>query len=258
MRIRARSQTFADRQDPIAHTLIRDHEVALKATVRALDLANRYHHRTHIVHVSTRQECELLAERPPWVSSEVTLHHLFLNQDDYSRFGNRIKVNPAIKNKEDNSALLEALKSGTIDMIASDHAPHTLSEKNQSELNRVPSGLPVVENSLGLMLRCAEQGLCKLEEVIHWCCEAPAQVYNLGHKKGKIALGYDADLVLINPKLGHRIEDERQYTHCKWSPWHGEEFQAWPETTIVLGQVAFDKGKANLECRGTNPFQTDG
>jgi len=156
-------------------------------------------------------------------------------------------MNPSIKNKADNEALFSALLDGTIEVIATDHAPHTTEEK-QLPYPKCPSGLPAVENSLALMLNEVNQGRCSIEQVVAWMCEAPARVWDMKHK-GKIAVGYDADLVLVDMDLKIEVKNEDQQTKCGWSPWHGTTLQGWPVRTWVMGHEVFRKqdGKDQFE-----------
>jgi dihydroorotase len=178
------------------HSLIRDHKAALIATQRAVDLADRHNHRFHVLHVSTAEEVEFLRTSSNLITAEACPHHLLFNVNDYDRLGSLVQMNPSIKNPEDNSALWAGLLDGTIQVIATDHAPHTLEEKAQP-YPQSPSGLPAVENSLALILNEVNQGRCSLQQVVSWMCEAPAKVWSI-NKKGRIATGYDADLVLID------------------------------------------------------------
>ncbi len=253
LRIRQRTEQYKSRTDFDVHSIVRDNEAARLATVRAMDLARRHKHRTHILHVSTKEECELFATRGEFVTAECAPHHMMMSIDDYARLKGYAKMNPSLKSPEDSKALWQALKDGRIDMIATDHAPHTMEEKTRASVWDVPAGVPAIENSLGLMLDAANKGQCTLEQVIRWMCEAPAEVYHLP-RKGKIAKGCDADLTLIDMKHKHTIYNERQFTKVKWSPWNGMTCTGWPVTTIVLGQVAFENGNPKLDCRGKNAF----
>ena len=190
------------------------------ATRRATDLAIRHKHRFHVLHVSTAAELEILAEPSPYITAEACLHHLFFNIDDYDRLGSRIQMNPSIKTAADNAGLWEGLLCGQLQVIATDHAPHTLEEKAQP-YPASPSGLPAVENSLALMLNQVVAGKCTLNQVASWMSDAPARVWGIVGK-GRIATGYDADLVLVNLEEERTIEDATQHTKTKWSPWSGE------------------------------------
>jgi dihydroorotase len=235
------------------HSQIRDHRAARIATARALDLAARYHHRFHVLHVSTADEVELLRSGldgpvAGLVTAEACPHHLFFNIDDYARLGSKIQMNPSIKTAHDNAALWEALDEGSIQVIATDHAPHTLEEKAKPYPGS-PSGLPAVENSLALVLDQVNKGRCTLEQVVHWMCDAPARVWDLVDK-GRIQEGWHADLVLVDLQKTATIRDEEQITKCGWSPWHGSELTGWPVRTCVMGQEVFRDGKVDATARG--------
>ena len=231
------------------HSLIRDHRAALIATQRAVELAERHQHRFHVLHVSTADEARFLAEhRGPYVTAEACPHHLFFNLDDYDRLGSLVQMNPSIKTAADNAALWEALHGGAIQVIATDHAPHTLEEKRQP-YPKSPSGLPAVENSLALMLDAAHRGLCTLEQIVHWMCDAPARVWDIVNK-GRIAEGCDADLVLVDLQKTATIRNEDQVTKSGWSPWHGVTLTGWPVRTWVMGRTVFHDGKIDANTRG--------
>ncbi len=250
--VRANQARLAGRTDVAAHSEVRDHAAALIATRRAIDLARRHGHQFHILHVSTADELPEIKAAPPWVTAEVCLHHLFFNVDDYTRLGSLIKMNPSIKLKRDNEALWQALLDGTITVIATDHAPHTLEEKAQP-YPACPSGLPAVENSLALMLNQVNAGRCTLSQVVHWMSAEPARIWHLPGK-GRIEVGADADLVLVDMQLRQTIENERQETKTRWSPWAGVALQGWPVRTWVHGQEVFrwEQGEPNfnLSVRG--------
>ncbi len=223
------------------HSQIRDHRAAIVCTQRAVDLAVRHNHRFHVLHVSTGVEAEFLRENHGLITAEACPHHLFFNVDDYPRLGSRIQMNPSIKNKEDNAALWKALDDGRIQVIATDHAPHTLEEKAKP-YPESPSGLPAVENVLALMLNQVNQGRCTLEQIVNWMCDAPARVWDIVDK-GRIERGYHADLVLVDMQKQKQILDEEQVTRSKWSPWHGETLTGWPVRTFVMGREVFRDGK---------------
>lgn len=230
------------------HSKIRDHAAALIATKRAIDLAIRHKHLFHVLHVSTAAEVEPIAAARPYVTAEVCLHHLFFNIDDYERLGSLIQMNPSIKTKADNETLYSALLAGKIQVIATDHAPHTLEEKRQP-YPKSPSGLPAVENSLALMLNEVHHGRCSIEQVVHWMCDAPARVWNIVNK-GRIEVGRDADLVLVDLNRTHTIRNEDQVTKCGWTPWDGVTLTGLPLRTWVMGQEVFREGKFNEKRLG--------
>ena len=230
------------------HSQSRDEAAAVIATKRALDLAIRHRHRFHVLHVSTAAETELLRDPQGLITAEACPHHLFFNVDDYERLGSLVQMNPSIKTSADNEGLWRALKDGRIQVIATDHAPHTLEEKQQP-YPKSPSGLPAVENSLALMLDCVNAGICSLESVVHWMCDAPSRVWDMVGK-GRIAEGYDADLVLVDLGRKQTVRNENQQTKCGWSPWDGVTLQGWPVRTIVGGKTVFLDGKFDESIRG--------
>lgn len=246
--VRANRALFTGTTDVADHSKIRDVTAAVTATRRALDLARRHRHRFHVLHVSTGAELELLADHGGLVTAEACPHHLFLNTGDYSRLGTLLQTNPSVKTEQDNEQLWQALKGGTIQVIATDHAPHTRQEKQQP-YPASPSGMPCVENSLALLLNQVHLGNCTLEQVVHWMCDAPARVWDIVGK-GRIAEGYDADLVLVDLNLAREVRNEEQLTKCGWSAWHGQTLTGWPVRTWVMGCNVFCAGTIDETYRG--------
>lgn len=246
--VRANAARYADSTDVADHSNIRDHEAALIATRRALDLSRRHQHQFHVLHVSTAEEADLLRDRPEWVTAEVCPHHLFFNVDDYPRLGTRIQMNPSVKNASDNAALWNALVQGHIQIIATDHAPHTLEEKSAS-YPKSPSGMPAVENSLALLLDRVHQGHCTLQQVVQWMCAGPAEIWHVPNK-GHIRVGYDADLVLVDLTKEATIQDHEQVTKSGWSAWHGTTLRGWPVRTWVMGKEVFRDGQITSDPAG--------
>jgi len=242
-------QQYAKTTDVADHSRIRDHRAALVATKRAIDLAVRHQHRFHVLHVSTGQETGLLRDHHDLVTAEACPHHLFFNVGDYERLGTLIQMNPSIKTAEDNEQLWTALQEGTIQVVATDHAPHTMEEKQQP-YPKSPAGLPAVENSLALMLNQVNEGRCTLEQVVHWMCDAPSRVWDIVNK-GRIEVGYDADLVLVDLEKTAEIRNEEQQSKCGWSPWHGESLTGWPIRTWVRGHLAYCEGAFNDQQLGS-------
>ncbi len=232
--VQANAERLKGTTDISDHSRIRDERAAVIATRRATDLARRHQHRFHVLHVSTAAELPLLANASPYVTAEVCVHHLYFNVDDYARLGSRIQMNPSVKTAADNAGLWQALLDGTIQIIATDHAPHTLEEKSRP-YPQSPSGLPAVENSLALLLDRVVAGECSITQVASWMSDAPARVWGLVGK-GRIEPGYDADLVLVDLKRRKTIRDEEQLTKSRWSPWHGQTLTGWPVATFVGGQ----------------------
>lgn len=249
--IRANREALGEPSSVADHSRIRDRRAAVIATRRAVDLALRHDHRFHVLHVSTREEAALLAEvaqRRRLVTGEACLHHLLFHLGDYQRLGTRVQMNPSLKTREDNEALWRALADGALQVVATDHAPHTLEEKGRP-YPESPSGLPAVEVSLALMLDQVHRGRCSLEQVVRWMCEAPARVWDVVGK-GAIVEGWDADLVLVDLAKTATVRDQDQVTRCGWSPWHGVTLTGWPVRTWVLGRTVFQDGRFDLTVRG--------
>ncbi len=246
--VQANALKYRDSTDVADHSRIRNHEAAIIATRRALDLAFRHQHRFHVLHVSTGDETQLFVEHQNLITAEACLLHLFFNVDDYARLGTLIQANPAIKTADDNRRLWQALQDGKLQVVATDHAPHTLEEKQQGYPNS-PSGMPAIENSLALMLNQVNQGRCTLEQVVQWMCDAPARVWDIVNK-GRIKVGYDADLVLVDLDRTRQVRNEEQQAKCGWSPWHGEELTGWPVRTWVMGHEVYRDGQFDLSRQG--------
>jgi dihydroorotase len=246
--VQANTERLAGTTDVADHSRIRDHEAAIIATRRAIDLAKRHGHRFHVLHVSTGAETELFSDHQGLITAEVCPHHLFFNIDDYARLGTLVQMNPSIKTKEDNQLLWQALLDGKIQVIATDHAPHTWEEK-QAAYPKSPSGLPAVENSLVLLLDQVNQGRCTVEQVVQWMSEAPARVWDIVNK-GRIEVGYDADLVLVDMQKTAEIRNEQQQTKSGWSPWHGQQLTGWPVRTWVMGHEVFRDGQFDESQKG--------
>jgi dihydroorotase len=246
--VRRNKAHYAGETDVAVHSKIRDHRAALVATQRAADLARRHRHRFHVLHLSAAEEIPVVADHGGVITAEVCPHHLFFNVDDYARLGSLIQMNPSVKTKADNEALWQALLDGVIQVIATDHAPHTLEEKAQP-YPASPSGLPAVENVMALMLNEVNRGRCTLGQVAHWMCDAPARVWDIVNK-GRIAEGYDADLVLVNMQLEKTIRNAEQETKCRWSPWDGVTLRGWPVRTFVMGREVYRDGAIDDTVRG--------
>lgn len=247
--VRANKERFAGTSDITDHSRIRDVNAAVIATRRATELARRHRHRFHVLHVSTAAELPLLADASPYVTAEVCPHHLFFNVDDYGRLGSRVQMNPSIKTADDNAALWQALLEGRVQVIATDHAPHTLEEKSQPYPSS-PSGLPAVENSLALMLDRVVAGECSMVQVASWMSDAPARVWDIVGK-GRIAPDYDADLVLVDLEKEKTIRDADQHTKSRWSPWDGKTLVGWPVETWLGGRLVWsDEAGFDSAVRG--------
>ncbi|MEM6656064.1 MAG: dihydroorotase [Planctomycetota bacterium] len=246
--VRANAERLAGTTDVADHSRVRDHAAALIATKRAIDLAKRHHHRFHVLHVSTGDETDLLADHGGLITGEACCHHLLFNTDDYERLGTLVQMNPSLKTADDSRRLWRALVDGRLQVVATDHAPHTLEEKRKP-YPQSPSGLPAVENALALMLNESNLGRCTIEQVVHWMCDAPARVWDLVGK-GRIAVGYDADLVLVDLNKTETVQNDQQLTKCRWSPWDGVELTGWPVRTWVNGEQVYAGGRVNDAVRG--------
>ena len=239
--IRENARRIGKTTNVAKHSVIRDEQAALTAVRCAINLALQYEHRFHVLHVTTAAEADLLEDYRHILSAEVCPQHLLLNVDDYMRLGTLAQVNPSLKTAEDNERLWQALFDGNIQVIASDHAPHAWDEKCK-RYPESPSGMPMVENSLAIMLNQVNLGRCSLEQVVQWMCDAPARVWDIVDK-GRIEVGYDADLVLVDMNKSAAIENAHQETKCKWSAWHGEKLSGWPVRTWVVGHEVFRDGE---------------
>jgi len=226
-----------------AHPLIRSNEACVRSTDMAIGLATKYGSRLHVLHLSTKEEVALLDTKPlaeKKITGEVCVHHLWFTDKDYSKRGNFIKWNPAIKSETDRKALREALKNGKLDVVATDHAPHTLEEKSNPYLTS-PSGGPSVQHSLTLMLELAKQGYYTIEEVVNKMCHAPATLFQVA-ERGFIREGYFADMVLVDPSANWTISKENILYKCGWSPFDGVTLSNRVKTTFVNGEIAYNDG----------------
>jgi dihydroorotase len=246
--VRANAARLAGTSDVADHSRIRDHEAALVATRRAFDLAKRHRHRFHLLHVTTGAETQLLADHQQLITAEACLPHLMFTVEDYPRLATLLQANPSVKTKQDQAQLWASLVDNEIQVIATDHAPHALEEKQQ-DYPQSPSGMPSIENSLALMLNEVHQGRLTLSRLVEAMCDAPARVWDIVDK-GRIVEGYDADLVLVDLQRTQQIRNEEQATKCGWSPWHGQELTGWPVRTWVNGQVVFQDGKLETSPLG--------
>ena len=230
------------------HSRIRDHRAAVQATLRAIDLATRHNHRFHVLHVSTADEVAILGQQNDLITAEACPHHLFLDTSDYARLGTLAQMNPSLKSADDRAALWKGLGSGAIQILATDHAPHTLEEK-RAPYPASPSGVPAVELFLPLMLNEVNRGQCTLQDLATWMSDGPARIWDIVGK-GRIEPGYDADLVLVDMAMEREVRNEDQHCKCGWTPWHGTSLTGWPVRTWVGGRTVFADGRVETEPRG--------
>lgn len=243
--IAANKQKYANADNASFHPLIRDAEACFESSFSAIQLAKQNDTRLHILHISTARELQLFSNMMPLdkkrITSEVCVHHLHFTADDYARLGNLIKCNPAIKAPENRDALWEALLDDRLDIIATDHAPHTWEEKQQAYA-QAPAGLPLVQHSLLMMLHYVQQGKISLEKVVQKMAHAPAICFQV-RERGFIREGYFADLVLVDMNSSTTVKKENILYKCGWSPLEGTQFPASITHTIVSGNVVYEHGK---------------
>lgn len=226
------------------HPVIRDAEACYRSSSLAVELAAKYNTRLHLLHLSTAREMSLLHSGIPLsekrITAEVCVHHLLFDNRDYFTLGNLIKWNPAIKSAEDKEALFQGLLEGKIDVVATDHAPHTLAEKQNTYFS-APSGGPLVQHSLVAMLEFCSQGRLKPEQVVDKMCHAPAELFRI-HGRGYIREGYYADLVIVDPNRRWTVATDNLLYKCGWSPLTGMSFSSAVTHTFVNGNLVYDQG----------------
>ncbi len=228
------------------HAHIRSDEACYISSSKAVNLASKFDTRLHVLHLTSAKEMSLF--RPGKVSdknitAEVCVHHLWFDERDYIKYGTRIKWNPSVKCQKDKEALWEALLSDKIDVIATDHAPHTLEEKNNTYF-KAPSGGPLVQHSLVAMLEMVKKGFIPVEKVIQKMCHAPADLFRID-KRGYIREGYFADLVLIDPNKSWIVSPENILFKCGWSPFEGTEFSHKIHATFINGEEVYKNDKVS-------------
>lgn len=243
--IAANKLKYPDADNASFHPKIRDAEACFESSFSAIQLAKQNDTRLHILHISTARELQLFSNMMPLdkkrITSEVCVHHLHFTAEDYARLGNLIKCNPAIKAPENRDALWEALLDDRLDIIATDHAPHTWEEKQQPYA-QAPAGLPLVQHTLLMMLHYVQKGKISLEKVVQKMSHAPAVCFQV-RERGYIREGYFADLVLVDLNQVTTVSKDNILYKCGWSPLEGTEFPARITHTIVSGNVVYEQGK---------------
>ncbi|MDR3712739.1 MAG: dihydroorotase [Puia sp.] len=226
------------------HPIIRDEEACFESSLTAIQFAKKHGSRLHVFHLSTAREMQLFSNMLPAeekrITAEVCVHHLHFTSDDYPRLGNRIKCNPAIKAPNNKAALWEALLDDRLDLIATDHAPHTLAEKDESYV-KAHAGLPLVQHSLSLMLSYVEQGVISLEKCVEKMSHAVARCFRITDR-GFIREGYYADLVIVDPSRPYTIGPENIFYKCGWSPLEGLRLPYSVTHTFVNGHLVYGNG----------------
>ncbi|WP_118973883.1 dihydroorotase [Taibaiella koreensis] len=250
--IKANKEKYADADNASFHPLIRNEEACFESSFSAVQLAKQHGTRLHILHISTERELQLFTNMFPIkdkrITNEVCVHHLHFTADDYARLGTLIQCNPAIKAPHHKEALWKALLDDRLDIIATDHAPHTWEEKQQP-YGKAPSGLPLVQHSLQMMLHYVQEGRISLEKVVEKMCHAPAECFRI-EERGYLREGYWADLVLVDPHTSYTVDKSNILYQCGWSPLEGNTFPATVTHTIVSGNVVFEQGKLNDSVKG--------
>jgi dihydroorotase len=234
------------------HPIIRSEKACYEATKRAIDLANKYKARLHILHLTTEAETHLFRNDIPLeeknITTEVSVHHLWFSDTDYKHLGTLIKWNPAIKTEKDKSGLLKALLDDRIDLVTTDHAPHTLDEKHKPYFQAM-SGAPIVQHSLNIMLEFYKQGLISLEKIAEKMCHNPATLYKI-ENRGFIREGYFADLTIVDLNSNWTVSKENILSKCGWSPLDGTVFQTKVTHTFVNGHLTYENGNFDETKRG--------
>lgn len=248
----ARAKTEYGENVPMSeHPAIRSANACLLSSSQAVDLARRHDSLLHVLHLTTAIEMGLFSKAhrsEKRITAEVCVHHLWFDESRYKDLGTRIKCNPAIKSAEDRQALIKALAEGRIDIIATDHAPHTISEKGKSYF-KAPAGLPLVQHVMQCLFDLAADGQISYENIVDKTSHAVADIFGVVDR-GYVREGYFADFVLMNPDKPHKVTSANLLAKCHWSPFEGHTFHSSVDTTIVNGVVVFEHGELTGEIVG--------
>ena len=243
--LKAAQEKYGDDIPMAEHPLIRSEEACYLSSSQAVALAKETGARLHVFHVSTAKELELFRNDIPLkekkITAEVCIHHLWFSAEDYETKGTRIKWNPAVKTKDDRAALWEGLNTDLLDVLATDHAPHTNEEKNQV-YTKVPSGGPLVQHALPALLTAYHQGKITLKKIVQKACHNPALLFDV-IDRGYIREGYYADLVILDLNKEFEVTKNDILYQCGWSPFEGAQFKGYVEATLLNGQLAYSKGQ---------------
>ncbi len=226
------------------HPIIRSREACYKSSKMAVELATKHKAPLHILHITTKEEVALFTQQPledKLITAEACAHHMFFNSDDYAEKGAQIKCNPAIKDEEDRLAIIQGLIDGNIDVVATDHAPHTWDEK-QGKYFSAPAGLPLTQFAVQALLEHVHRGIMSLPQMVEKWSHNVAKRYKM-IDRGFIREGYWADLVLIDMEQPYEVKREAVVSKCGWSPFEGYTFKSTIDTTIVSGQIAYQNGE---------------
>ena len=234
------------------HPEIRSTEACYLSSSMAVALAKKHNTRLHVLHLSTAKELELFDNSLPSeekkITAEVCVHHLWFSEKDYDKFGSKIKWNPAVKKESDRDALLKGLIANKLDVVATDHAPHTVEEKNNKYF-KAPSGGPLVQHSLLAMLELSLKGKIEIEMLVEKMCHAPAKIFKV-ENRGFLRKGYKADIVIVDLKKEQLVKKENVLYKCAWSPFEGQKFSTSIEKTFVNGNLVYNNGNFEESKKG--------
>jgi dihydroorotase len=247
MRLRER-RSFQRAGDPSSHPVWRDEEAARLCTERLLRIARKHGKRIHVLHISTAEELPLLAANREVATVEVTPHHLTMTADDYARLGTKLQMNPPVREARHRDALWHAIASGLVDVLGSDHAPHTLEEKAKP-YPQSPSGMTGVQTLVPIMLDHVNAGRLSLSRFVDLTAHGPQRIFGIANK-GRIAEGYDADLTIVDLRRRETIQDNWIESKSNWTPYDGVTVTGWPVGTIVRGNLAMWQGEIKAPARG--------
>ncbi len=234
--------------DASSHPIWRDVEAARLCTERLLRIAKKYQKRIHVLHISTADELPLLAEHRDLATVEVTPHHLTLSADDYARLGTKLQMNPPVRASHHREALWRAIQSGLVDVLGSDHAPHTLEEKAKS-YPQSPSGMTGVQTLVPIMLDHVNKGRLTLQRFVDLTSHGPQRIFNIKNK-GRIAEGYDADFTIVDLKRSETITNKWIQSRSAWTPYDGVKVQGWVTGTFIRGRLAMWQGELAAKAFG--------
>ncbi|MFS1290386.1 dihydroorotase [Pseudomonas piscis] len=245
-------QLYGEQIPAAAHPRIRDADACYRSSSMAVALARRHGTRLHVLHLTSARELALFEDRPlaqKSITAEVCVHHLLFDDRDYSRLGHLIKCNPAIKSQADRDALRQALNSQRLDVIGTDHAPHTWAQK-QLPYTRAPAGLPLVQHALPALLELVADGVLPLTTLVEKTSHRVADLFAIPDR-GYLREGYWADLVLVRPEpSGQAVDEQPILARCGWTPFSGQHWRHSVSTTLVSGQLAWHQGRLNEDCQG--------
>ena len=250
--LKAHIDKYGDNIPDELHPIIRDVEACLSSTERAIEIAKRTNGRLHILHITTGEEIDLFDNTTPlkdkMITSEVCVHHLYFDADDYKEYGSLIKCNPAIKEPRHKKRIFEGLLEDRIDVIASDHAPHTWQEK-MNPYTSSPAGIPLVSHTLNVMLHFYHKGMISLEKIVEKMCHAPADLFRI-ENRGYIREGMFADLAILDIEKVWEVNKYNIHYKCAWSPFEGSHFKGRVTDTFVSGHHAYSNGKFDESIKG--------